>query len=131
MSLLMASPLLDLKVGRLNDFGSDRVVVNQDTQMVLVVFQPDCAACFDQIQDLKCLSVDIKLLGAFGSKQDLRQEYRKFGVSYSAYSPDEKALARLGVTLKLTPQVIAFSKGRRFHSKGKVPCKDIRKFLEG
>ena len=63
--------LYDLKLEYLDSFSSLRTKTLSGKQSLWILFQPDCASCKTQLNDLQCLNADIvQIAVGFGGNQE-------------------------------------------------------------
>ncbi len=94
--------------------------------LLFMVFQKDCSACHKQVKKFSCLDLPKYLVGAFSTESDLRKEYFKLQSNAPGFYGDQEVLKKLGITARLTPQILLASKDKSFLFQGLTDCKDIQ-----
>lgn len=131
VSLLWANSTSHFTLLSLKDVSSHKVDLKQTGQQTFIVFQEDCSACQEQVQDLSCLEpTSLRLIGAFASEKALRKEYRKMKTKAPAYLGTAELLVALGVSQGLTPQIVLISPNGRRHFLGLTSCQEIKQAFQ-
>ena len=96
---------------------------------IYILFQQGCAACFQQVRQLKCLSPEtkVKLVGVFSPEKELRKEYKKMKTFWPGYYGDQEFLSHFQITQLATPQLLIFGKTRASKILGLTSCHRVLK----
>lgn len=121
----------DVVMRSLGDVSTHKLNIDKSVVKGFLFFQKDCSACKQQIADVKCLeeSMELSLVGAFSSEQDLRKEYKKLRAPYPGYYGDKDVLKYFKIKDGLTPQIVVIKEGRMKKNKGYMSCSALKEYF--
>lgn len=95
---------------------------------VVILFQPQCSACFQQVKQLSCLnpSLKVRVMGAFANEKTLHSEYMKKYSEFEGVQASQNFLNKYSVEYGLAPQVLVMRDNRYKLLKGLQSCQAIR-----
>lgn len=104
----------------------------REPKSVALVFQPNCHSCKEQVSDLSCLGVPVRLIGAFHHRKSLRTEYISMKTKYPAYQANKELLKAWSVTSSVTPQIFLLDEHSHVKAKliGSRTCSELKKTLK-
>lgn len=115
----------------LQDASSHSLNVNPPADGLYLLFQAHCHSCRQQVQQLGCLKDQpIYLIGDFSSEKALRLEYQKMKTPYPAYKASPEIYESWPFLRGLTPQVMGVKGGKKFVTRGLMPCLKIKALFE-
>jgi len=98
---------------------------------IYMIYQPNCGSCLKQVKKFSCLKAPIYLIGAYGSEQSLRLEYKKMKTTSPAFMINAEVERVFKPVEGLTPQIIGVNGKLRFNLLGDTDCSDIQNTFLG